>query len=370
MLAIFLSPLWGAAQENGLVRTVVIDAGHGGRDPGALGKHSQEKDLALSIALKTGAYIEQYLPDVKVIYTRKTDKFIPLHERAKIANENHADLFISIHCNANRSSRIYGTETYVMGLHKNEANLEVAKLENASILQEENYEEEYEGFDPNSDLAYIIFNLYQNEYLDQSLNFASKVQDQFRERVGLKDRSVMQAGFLVLYRTTMPSVLVETGYLTNSKDEQFLRSKDGQVYIASAIYRAFKEYKKEKEKNYKSAQKEETEKEKAVQEEDSSEDKPVQAEEKLSSKPFYRVQFTTYPKELSLDSKKFSGLKEIYMYEHGGLFKYTAGAFDDFDQANAYKNELRSRGYKDAFVVAFLNGRRIALNEAKKLSEN
>lgn len=359
MLAIFPLCLAVTAQDNGLVRTVVIDAGHGGKDPGALGKHSKEKDLALSIALKTGAYIEQYLPDVKVIYTRKTDKLIPLHERAKIANENHADLFISIHCNANRSSRIYGTETYVMGLHKNAANLEVAKLENASILQEENYEEEYEGFDPNSDLAYIIFNLYQNEYLTQSLDFASRVQDQFRERVGLKDRSVMQAGFLVLYRTTMPSVLVETGYLTHAKDEQFLRSKDGQVYIASAIYRAFKEYKMEKEKNYKSAPKKESE----------ARQLDGQAE-KEGSKPVYRVQFTTHPAELSIDSEKFSGLNDVFMYQHGGLFKYTAGRYSDFDQANTYKNELRSRGYKDAFVVVFLNDRRIALSEAKKLSGN
>ena len=224
---------------------MVIDAGHGGKDPGALGKHSMEKDIALSIALKTGAYIEKYLPDVEVIYTRKTDIFIGLQTRADIANKEEADLFISIHCNANNSSKPYGTETYIMGLHKSQANLEVAKLENAAMLKEENYADMYDGFNPNNDEDYITLTLFQNSFQENSTIMASKVQRQFKERVNLRDRGVHQAGFWVLYKTAMPGVLIETGYLTNSRDEAFLRTEDGQVYIASAIYRAFKEYKQE-----------------------------------------------------------------------------------------------------------------------------
>ncbi|MCF8388407.1 MAG: N-acetylmuramoyl-L-alanine amidase, partial [Bacteroidales bacterium] len=205
IVALVFLPLHDAfADGEGRIRKVVIDAGHGGRDPGALGKNSREKDIALSIALKTGGYIEKYLPDVEVIYTRKSDRFVELHKRAQIANEAQADLFISIHCNANNSSQPYGTETYVMGLHKSQANLEVAQKENAAILKEEDYQAEYEGFDPESPEAYIIFSLFQNAFLDQSLEFASLVQNQFKERVGLRDRGVMQAGFLVLYRITMP----------------------------------------------------------------------------------------------------------------------------------------------------------------------
>lgn len=370
------------AQESKLIRKVVIDAGHGGRDPGASGKHCKEKDIALKIALKTGYYIEKYLPDVEVIYTRKTDKFIELYRRAQIANENDADLFISIHCNANSSSRIYGSETYVMGLHKNEANLEVAKIENASILKEEDYKDQYEGFDPSSDLAYIIFNVYQNEFLEHSLNFASKVQNQFRERVGLKDRSVLQAGFLVLYKTTMPSVLVETGYLTNAKDEKFLMSKDGQVYIASAIYRAFKEYKKEMEKGYTpeqliaNADPEELEKEN--KEEDPEEniekntDPDIEKEKPVKVKVnelIFRVQFTTSPKDLSVNNKRFKGLQDVWRYKHSGLYKFTVGNYQTFKQANRLKNQMRKKGYKDAFVVAFLNDGRISISKAKKLSK-
>ncbi len=373
------------AQDNGLVRKVVIDAGHGGRDPGAIGKYSKEKDIALSIALKTGHYIEKYLPDVEVIYTRKTDKFIELYKRTEIANKNNADLFISIHCNAIGSSKIYGAETYVMGLHKSKENLEVAKLENASILKEENYIDQYEGFNPNSPEAYIIFNLYQDAFLDQSLNFASMVQDQFRERVGLKDRSVMQAGFLVLYKTTMPAVLIETGYLTNKQDEKFLTSEKGQVYIASAIYRAFKEYKKKIEKNY-SPEKliaenqplkennktggDPTDKvpQKTPIEEDNKNNKeePAPVKDEL----IFRVQFATSKTDKSLYSSDFNGLTNIWKYHHNGLYKYTTGSLSSFNAANKLKNQVRNKGYKDAFVVAFLNNQRINISKAKKLSKN
>lgn len=238
------------AQNSGKISIIVIDAGHGGRDPGALGKRSMEKDIALNVALKTGRYIEQNFSDVKVIYTRKTDKFVELHKRGKIANKAKADLFISIHCNSNTSKSPYGTETYVLGVEENRTkrNMEVAMTENAAIMLEENQEDLYDGFNASSPESYIGLTLFQSEHLDQSLDLANRIQLQFKNRVGRKDRGVHQAGFLVLWRTAMPSVLVELGYLSNSTEEAFLKSEKGQTYMASAIYRAVKEYKREYEK--------------------------------------------------------------------------------------------------------------------------
>ncbi|HEY9486732.1 MAG TPA: N-acetylmuramoyl-L-alanine amidase [Chryseosolibacter sp.] len=229
------------------VDVVVIDAGHGGKDSGTRGQKILEKDVALKIALKVGHYIEKYVPGVKVIYTRKTDKYLSLDERANIANRAGADLFICIHANSMPGGRATGTETYVMGLHKDESNFEVAKRENSVILMDENYKERYEGFDPDSPESYILFSLTQSAYQESSLLFAQKVEDQFRHRVGRHSRGVKQAGFVVLWRTTMPSVLIETGFLSHPTEEQFLAEEKGQDLIASGIYRAFKEYKSEVE---------------------------------------------------------------------------------------------------------------------------
>lgn len=229
------------------VKTVIIDAGHGGKDPGTMGGGIKEKDIALKIALELGRIIRENLPDVKVIYTRSTDVFIGLYERADIANNNNANVFISIHCNATKGASAYGTESWVMGTHKNEANLEVAMKENKVISLEDNYLEKYDGFDPNSPEAHIIFSLFQNAYLSQSLNLAAKIEDQFQNRVGRKSRGVKQAGFLVLWKTSMPSVLIETGFLSNPDERSYLNSKTGQVYLASAIFRAFRDFKFELE---------------------------------------------------------------------------------------------------------------------------
>jgi N-acetylmuramoyl-L-alanine amidase len=229
------------------VDVIVIDAGHGGKDNGTSGKVLKEKDVALKIALKLGNYIDKNIPGVKVIYTRKDDRYLPLDERADIANKNKADLFICIHANANPNARAFGTETYVMGLHKDESNLSVAKRENSVILLDDNYHERYEGFDPNSPESYILFTLTQSAYQTSSLSFAQKVEDQFKRRVGRVSRGVKQAGFVVLWRTTMPSVLIETGFLSNSPEEKFLAGEEGQDLIASGIYRAFKDYKTEVE---------------------------------------------------------------------------------------------------------------------------
>lgn len=230
------------------LKTVVIDAGHGGHDPGCHGASVKEKDVALAVALKVGKLIEENYPDVKVVYTRKTDVFIELMERAEIANKAKADLFISIHCNANDNKAAYGSETYAMGLHVSEANLNVAKRENSVILLEENYEQNYDGFDPKSTEAYIIFSLYQSNNLDKSLALASKVQDQFTHKLKRFNRGVKQAGFIVLYKTNMPSILIELGFLSNREDEKYLASADGQTNLAGSIFQAFKTYKSEMEK--------------------------------------------------------------------------------------------------------------------------
>lgn len=232
-------------KKNFKIRTIVIDAGHGGKDPGTIGKFAREKDVVLKIALKTGKYIEENLPDVKVLYTRKTDKYIEFQDRADLANKNQADLFMSIHANSIVGANAYGTETFVMGLHKDKSNFDVAKRENSVILMDENYKEKYEGFDPSSPESYIMFSINQNAYQENSLRFAQKVEDQFKTRVGRSSRGVKQAGFLVLWMTTTPSVLIETGFLSNSKEEAFLASENGQDLMASGIYRAFKEYKAE-----------------------------------------------------------------------------------------------------------------------------
>lgn len=226
---------------------VVIDAGHGGKDPGCHGKQFKEKDVALAVALKFGHYLEENNKDVKVIYTRKTDVFIPLNERAEIANRNHADFFVCIHCNASPNHDAHGSATYVMGLNKSEGNIEVAKRENASVLYEKDYKRTYDGFDPNSDEAAVLFAMYQNVYLTQSVDLADKIQQQYSTIVKTQDNGVKQAGFLVLWKTAMPSLLTEIGFLTNPAQEKVLGSEKGENEIAKSIFLAFEQYKAEKD---------------------------------------------------------------------------------------------------------------------------
>lgn len=230
--------------------TICLDPGHGGNQPGTFGSFAKEKDVTLKVTLLVGKIIEENMPDVSVVYTRKTDMTIGLKERAKVANDNHADIFVSIHANSlpettpySRKQSIFGTETYVLGLHKTQESLEVAMRENSVILLEENYEEKYQGFDPNSPESYILFSLTQSANHEASIQLASLIEDQFGKRAGRKSRGVKQAGFQVLWETAMPAVLVEIGYLSNVKEEKELNSAQVQEYIASAIYRAIKEYK-------------------------------------------------------------------------------------------------------------------------------
>ena len=345
------------AQKGSHITTVVIDAGHGGKDPGAVGKYSKEKNIALAVALKTGKYIEENLPDVKVIYTRNSDRFVELYRRAQIANKANADFFISIHCNANNNSSAYGTETYAMGLHKSNANLNVAMKENAAITFEEDAGTAYEGFDANSPESYIRFTLFQNIFLDQSLDLANKIERQFKERVGRKSRGVHQAGFLVLWRTAMPGVLVELGFLSNPTEEKFLLSEQGQVFMASAIYRAFKAYKSEYEKENKPL----------VVKEIVKEGNPPAEEKEVINELDYRVQFYTSPMQLVLSDPRFMNLPDLSYYGHNGMYKYTSGHFSLLDQALKHQGVVREKGFTDAFIVPFLKGERITLKQAREI---
>jgi N-acetylmuramoyl-L-alanine amidase len=228
------------------LRTVVLDAGHGGKDRGCAGASAREADVALAIILDLGRRIKEGNPDVRIIYTRKTDVFIELDERAHIANRNHADLFISVHCNAGPKGS-HGTEVWCMGPHKTEANLGVAKRENSVILQEKDYQRRYDGFNPNSPQGNILFSLFQSAYITNSLRLAQRIDKQFRSSVGRSSRGVKQAGFIVLWKSTMPSVLVESGFLTDRTEENYLDTKAGQQAIAGGIYHAFRQYKQELE---------------------------------------------------------------------------------------------------------------------------
>jgi N-acetylmuramoyl-L-alanine amidase len=370
------------------IRTVVIDAGHGGHDPGALGKMSKEKNINLAIALKLGNLIQRNMKDVRVVYTRDRDYFVELYRRAEIANRNKADLFISIHCNANRSKSLKGAETYVMGLHKSQANLDIAKLENASILLETDYQSTYGGFDPNSDESYIAFSLYQNSNLDQSMDFASRIQDQLSERVGMNDRGVRQAGFIVLYKTTMPSVLVEVGYISNTTEEKFLTSAKGQEYIANAIYRAFREFRESGSGSagYRNDERKDPESNKnqagtgggnpsvdrngnvstsgGNTASGSSGKKEKQAAGKGLS---FRIQVAVSMSDIGTGAARFRKFSDVRMYKHNGMYKYTVGNVSSVAAAEKLLADTKRKGAKDAFIVIFRNNERISQEEATRI---
>jgi len=367
------------------VKTVVLDAGHGGHDTGALGKNSREKDITLAIVLKLRDYIHDNMKGVKVILTRSDDTFVELYRRARIANENKADLFISVHCNSTKSPAAYGVETFVMGLHKSEANLAVAKAENAAILLEDDYVEKYDGFDPNSPEGNIFFSMMQNAFLDRSLALAGKVQHQLVDNLHMVNRGVKQAGFLVLYKTAMPGVLIETGFISNPGNEKFLLSENGQDQMAQAIFKALRDYKNQLEKRQPEEQKSDTlivtnrsldilrnkgnrnsQPDIATQVKKPDSVTTKQADAGMVS---FRVQFAMYPDAKPIDSKIFKGIDNVKMYVHSGSYKYTSGDFGSMDEALQKRKELAGQGYKDAFVVAFKGQDRITNDEAKRLTE-
>ena len=357
------------AQENRTkIKTIVIDPGHGGKDSGTMGTKRfkiYEKHVALAVSLKLGKYISDAFPEVEVIYTRDSDFFLELNERTEIANKANADLFISIHCDGFTNPKPSGASVFVMGMSKLKANMDVAMRENSAIYLEDNYKKKYDGFDPKSPESYIVFSLMQNTYLNQSLKIAEQVETQFSTRANRKSRGVKQAPFYVISRTNMPSILIECGFLTNPKEEEFLHSEIGQDYIASAIFRAFRSYKESVEieepkikDTIKSDVKINNEVEKKIK---------VIADAKQESdlNLIFKIQIGTYLKSM-LDQKEFVNLnaEEVKI---NGTFKYFVNSGNDKKEADNLRNHLREKGFNGAFVVAFLNGKRISTKEALNL---
>jgi len=332
---------------------VVIDAGHGGHDPGAIGSSSREKDLVLAIALKTGRYITDNLKNVKVVYTRNKDVFVELRERGQIANRANADLFISIHANStDKGKSVRGAETYILGLDKEAANLEVAMKENEVILLEEDYSIHYSGFDPKSPESYIIFSLMQNVYKKQSIEFASLLQDQFRERLSMTDRGVKQGPFQVLVGTAMPGVLVEVGFISNAEEEKYLKSVQGQDYLASAIFRAFRDYKNSIDQRSGFI---------AIKE-DIAKSNPVKPEES-PNEVFFTVQISSTKEKKNLTPGNFKGLESLNEFPSADRFRYTSGRFKDYQDAVEYRKKIAGL-FPDAFVIAFKGTNIVPLQQA------
>jgi len=316
---------------------VMIDAGHGGHDPGAKGKKSKEKDIALSIALKIGEKLAKIDPTLEILYTRKTDVFIPLHKRIGLANKEKADLFISIHCNYVDNPHVCGTETFVMGLHRAEENLQVAKRENSVILLESEYESHYEGYDPNSPIGHILLSMIQNVFLDNSIELASKVESNLEHRKKTKSRGVKQAGFVVLRQATMPSVLIETGFLSNPQEEKYLMSKSGQSEMAQSISKGINSYFEDR--------------------------KPAYVQNKMdkntpSPKKNFVVQIGAFSQPIN-DKLKTDLIShgELLKDEVNGLYKYSIGYFEEKTDAYSACEQLKSNGFTDAFVKSFESGR-------------
>jgi N-acetylmuramoyl-L-alanine amidase len=359
-----LSPIFSSAAsgiKNGKGWVIVIDAGHGGKDPGAIGSFSREKDINLAIALKTGEYIKQYIKDVTVIYTRKEDSTVDLRDRPKIANKANADLFISIHTNWADSKKVMGAETYIMGTAKDQANLEVAMKENEVMLREDDYSTKYEGFDPKSSESYIMFSLTQKVFQEQSTGLASKVQTEFRERVNRNDRDVKQAGFWVLYNTKMPSILIETGFITNPTEERYLNSREGQDYIASSIFRACRDYLNEiGSKSDASWRKNDI----TVQSSDTMPETTLH-----SGEITFMVQITTSTSRTEIKPENFRGLKEITEINAQDRFKYAAGSFTDYSAAVSYRKKIETY-YPDAFVIAVKDNKILPLQQALDQKNN
>lgn len=381
--------LWIVIPENAMHAaspkkfTVVIDAGHGGHDPGAIGKRGKEKNINLSVALKLGKLIQNNHSDTKVVYTRSSDVFVPLHRRAEIANEAKADLFISIHTNsiASRSSRVSGTETYTLGLHRTQENLEVAQKENAVILIEDDYQKQYAGFNPNSSESYIIFEFLQDKNMAQSVNFAQLIQQQFRHKARRIDKGVHQAGFLVLRETSMPSVLIELGYITNPNEEAYLLSSNGSSMLAQSIYQAFVNYKANKKTSspgvLTSSQPVEVEEDIVIEEPTAADTQPVQtaqtaqpkeisqgSKSNTSSKPVFKIQILTSDKVLPKNSRQFKGLSPVDRYKEKGIYKYTYGESTDYNKILRLKRSKVDAKFKDAFIIAFKDGEKMNINQA------
>ena len=334
---------------------VVLDAGHGGKDPGNMGNGYKEKDIALSIVQKIGKKLESY-KDIEVVYTRKTDVFVELFERGKIANNAHADLFVSVHCNSH-SSQAKGTETFVLGLNRSDTNFDVAKRENSVIYLEEDYELTYEGFDPNSPESTIGLTIMQEEYLDQSILLADLIQKEYTNKLKRSNRGVKQMGLIVLHQTYMPSVLTEVGFLTNNEEGKFLNSSAGQDKVSNSIVDAIISY--SKTINLHTL-------------EDIVKNHPVTGNEtpKTTSEIYegivFKVQLAAGSKKLETKAYNFKGLKEVSRLKEGSLFKYYYGETSDYLKIQNMHREAIAKGYSTSYIVAFREGRKITVNDALK----
>lgn len=342
---------------------VVIDPGHGGNDPGAIGTRGKEKNINLNVARKLGRLIEDNCNDTKVVYTRKSDIFVPLHRRAEIANNAKANLFISIHTNAvaKKNSYVKGTETYTLGLHRTEENLEVAKKENSVILIEDDYKQRYAGFNPNSSESYIIFEFMQDKNMSQSVNFATLIQQNFKGYNRI-DKGVHQAGFLVLRETSMPSVLIELGYISNPSEETYLLSDKGTTDLANAIYRAFINYKGNSSKIKPTTVTSNTRQEITTPKEEE--------ETKETSKIKFKIQILASDRVLPQNSRLFKGLNPVSWYKENGLIKYTYAEDEDYNKILKIKRKIVDPKFKDAFIIAFKNDTKININKAIKEFKN
>lgn len=333
---------------------VVLDAGHGGHDSGASYYGFKEKEIALNITLLTGGILERY-KDIQVIYTRKTDVFLGLRERADIANKADADLFVSIHCNGAKNTAAFGTETFVLGLHKSQENFEIAKKENQVIYLEENYEEIYGGFDPSSPESLIGLTLMQEEYLDQSIELASLVQTNFTQRLKRRDRSVKQAGFWVLHNTYMPSVLIETGFVSNKDEGTYLNSRKGQQDMAQAIADAVIDYYNSIKPSYTTTTQ--------TTRPPVNNNVSAGSQSEVYEGVVFKVQIAASSRRLDTKPSNFKGLTMISREQEGDLHRYFYGSTSDYGQIKELQKKAKDKGYPSAFIVAFKNGKRVNLTE-------
>ena len=359
----FFVPSSLAAQDHQTPFVVVLDAGHGGKDSGNRGNGYSEKHIALNITLTIGEMLSRQ-SDFKIIYTRDTDHFIPLNKRAKIANEADADLFVSIHCDAFSSPKAYGAGTFVLGLHRSKDNFRIAQKENSVIFLEEDYQTTYDGFDPNNPESVISLVLMQEAYLNQSIEAASTIQKSFVANLNRKDRTVKQAGFLVLRETYMPSVLVEVGFLTNPKEGAFLDSKQGQKQMAQSIAKAIVNYRNQLQATIGNDMSEESNSSSPQTRALETPPKEESATKNVDEKITFRVQIAASSKRIASTPENFNGLSPIKSQKSDGLIRYFYGGTTNYKAAQKLKKTAIRKGYPNAFVVAFRNGKKIKISEA------
>ena len=356
VLSLFFSnPFESFSQNDKFI--VVIDAGHGGKDPGGVSNGYREKDVALNVSLLLGKLLSN--TEVKVVYTRKTDVFIGLWKRGKIANNAKADLFVSIHCNTVNNSKPYGTETFVLGLHANKQNLEIAKKENAVILLEDDYKERYEGFDPNSEESVLGLTLLQEENLDKSFSLAAEIQQNFSQNLKRKNRGVKQAGFVVLHQTYMPSVLIELGFLSNKNEGKFLNSKIGQQKMAKEIAKSITKYYQKLKANTV-----------VVNQDKNSDESKINTsfsnETKIEKEVIFKIQIASSKNKIKVKSYNFRGLKNVQRVKVGSYYKYYYGITSSYKEVKNALLKAKEKGYSDAYIAAFENGEKTSLSKVLK----